>query len=64
MMKKRYLTAAVVAGLACLAPGAAQADLMWSLTGVTFDDGGMATGTFATSGDTRLEPHHDDNDHI
>jgi hypothetical protein len=59
MMNKRYLTAAVVAGLACLAPGAAQADLMWSLNGplcpvcFTFsNDGenphGTGAGTFST----------------
>jgi hypothetical protein len=45
-MNKLCLTTAVVAGLAWLAPGAAHADIMWSLSDVTFNDGGTATGSF------------------
>jgi hypothetical protein len=48
MMNKLAPTTTVVAGLACLAPGAANASIMWSLSDVSFNDGGMATGDFST----------------
>jgi hypothetical protein len=50
-VKPLFLTAAAVAfGLtASLVPTKARADVDWTLDGVTFNDGGTASGTFVTS---------------
>ena len=46
---KRFL--AVIGAVLLLAAGAASASIIFSLDGVTFDDGGMVDGTFTTSDD-------------
>jgi hypothetical protein len=58
IVNKLPLTTIVVAGLACLAPGAAQADLIWSLEAppcpvcFTFADDGQSPGNHGTGAGT------------
>jgi hypothetical protein len=48
-MKFAIILAASLATLASAIPANAATTLAWTLSGVTFDDGGTATGTFTTN---------------
>jgi hypothetical protein len=47
-MRAKFFVAALLAASASAIPAKATTTLAWTLSGVTFDDGGTATGTFTT----------------
>jgi hypothetical protein len=47
-MRAKFFVAALLAASASAIPAKAATTLAWTLSGVTFDDGGTATGTFTT----------------
>jgi len=55
VVTKSFMASAAFAALAALAPMKAYANVTWTLEGVTFDDGGTASGTFVTNDLGRLQ---------